>query len=114
MASHTIRLDGVPVKFTCTIGRHRTDIDAGHAHGNGQARGSVLEGALVQRGPLSLWLEHVVDSKTNMRGYWLMWYRSGKPAVSMTPMLDADELAQLGTTLIRVGASNELVDQDGR
>ena len=114
MASHLLRIDGNALRFTCTIGRRHTDITTGHEHGAGKARGSALEAPLVENGPLSLWLEHVVDEKTKERGYWLMWYRAGKPAVSMTPMLNAADLRSVGTTLTRVGkaaSDDELVEQ---
>ena len=103
MASHKIRVDEVAQKYTCVIGRLHTDLDNGFEHGAGQARGSVFETPLVQDGALSLWLEHVVDTKTDERAFWLMWYRAGKPVVSWTPVLDADEVAALGERLAAVG-----------
>lgn len=103
MASHKIRVDERALRFTCVIGKHRTDLDAGHPHGAGEARGSVFPEPLSRQGALTLWLEHVVDTKTDERAFWLMWYRAGKPVVSWTPVLDADEVAALGERLAGVG-----------
>ena len=65
------------LNYTCENAGFKTDITQGHPHGAGQAQGSVYDDALLWSNGWSLWLEYVVDKRTNGQVFWLMWYKPG-------------------------------------
>ncbi len=88
---------GARIPFTCENRGFRTDSASGEPHAPlGSARGSVLTVPLIQVHGFSLWLEHVVESKTNRRCYWLMWYDSrGIPTIPISAVFERADLSEM-------------------
>jgi hypothetical protein len=75
----------------------------GFPHAPGAATvGSVLEGALIDYGDYSLWLEHVLEKDTGAEVYWLMWYDDqGCPTIPLSGVFGRDGLEQMAGRLTR-------------
>jgi hypothetical protein len=95
---HRIRdPQGAPVSYTCENHGFRTNTSAGKPHGPlGTALGNVLSTPLIQGPDYSLWLEHVVETKTGRRCYWLMWYDSrGVPSIPISAVFERSDLSEM-------------------
>lgn len=101
-ADHRIRTaDGRRIPFTCENRRYATDLTEGFPHGpNREARGSVLEGPLFDFGDASIWLEHVIESATGEKCYWLMWYDAeGRPTIPLSGVFGRPDLERAARAL---------------
>ena len=91
-----IDANGNVMNFTCQNAKFKTDINSGHPHGPGNAKGSVFDDHLVQwpdgADIYSLWLEHVVHSTSGHKYYWLMWYKNGIPTIPLSGVFGKAEL----------------------
>jgi len=94
--------------FTCSNARYHTDDTQGHPHGDGNARGSVLDGPVCddKANGVSLWLEYVKDGHGvggwNPDPLWLMWYdMDGNPTISQSATFDLSHLREMIGRFIR-------------
>ncbi|GJD88225.1 hypothetical protein BHAOGJBA_1738 [Methylobacterium hispanicum] len=86
-------IGGAP--YTCENARFMTNLNKGHPHGPGQARGSVFPVPLVHSG-YSLWLEHITDKKEGTEAFWLMWYdQRGAPTIPASGAMWPDQLREM-------------------
>jgi hypothetical protein len=102
--------NGETISYTCENRRYKTNTEKGHPHGSkGEAKGNVLPGPLFDGGSYSLWLEHVVEKKTEKEVFWLMWYRDGVPTIPASGVLNAKNLDTIISNLagVRREALNE-------
>jgi hypothetical protein len=87
---------GNRLEHTCQNRRFRTDIEQGFSRGVRGTRGSVFKKPLIDRDGYSLWLEHVEETETGNKYYWLMWYdQDGKPTIPLSGIFDKDELVEM-------------------
>jgi hypothetical protein len=91
------RLNGIA--YTCSNRRFETDINKGHPHGAGQARGTVFDQPLIG-GSYSLWLEHVVDKYDGRDVFWFMWHdQNGDPTIPLSGVFDAADIREMSSRL---------------
>jgi hypothetical protein len=91
------RLNGQP--FTCSNSKYETNVQKGHAHGTGNASGSVFPHPIVQHG-YSLWLEYVTCKDDGADVFWLMWYDgNGDPTIPLSGVLNADDIQIVSESL---------------
>ncbi|MGD0992539.1 MAG: hypothetical protein ABR998_08715 [Gemmatimonadales bacterium] len=88
--------NGSRLPFSCSNSAYRTNVSAGDRHGRSKTLGSVFAKPLVSAHGYTLWLEHVLESKTGEQLYWLMWYdRLGKPTVPMSSVFGKSDLRKM-------------------
>ena len=88
MIDRRIIKDGKRLDFTFENKGYKTNINNGYPHGNGNAKGSVIESALYKDVDCSLWIEHVVSVKdTSDQCYWFMWYKNGRSTIPLSGII---------------------------
>ena len=105
MIDRRIIKDGKRLDFTFENKGYKTNINNGYPHGNGNAKGSVIESALYKDVDCSLWIEHVVSVKdTSDQCYWFMWYdNSGLSNMAMSSVFGKEELIAIINNIKDIG-----------
>jgi hypothetical protein len=102
---HRIEHNGERLNCTCENWRYKTKTDVGHAHGSYDTLGSVFERPLAEGDGYSLWLEHVTNKdEPSQECYWLMWYRGGRPTISMSGILRRCHIEEIGRRFVSYSA----------
>lgn len=95
---HRIEQGEQPLDYTCENARYKTNIGKGKKHGSHSSCGSVFEEPLagVQGTGYSLWMEHVIEKKTqDDELYWLMWYKNGIPTIPLSGVFRKDDIGNM-------------------
>jgi hypothetical protein len=100
---HRIMQDGERLSYTCENERFKTDTSKPESYSHGiqsTSRGSVFDQPLLESNGYTLWLEHVLDKKTQDSCYWLMWYGpDGISTVPMSSVLSKDDITNMARLL---------------
>lgn len=101
-----IERGGELLDYTCENSKFRTNIQVGETHApHSQTRGSVFREAVVDHVRVdgySLWFEHVVEPKSGVEGYWLIWYLNGRPKNAASAFIDKRDLRRFKDLLSRL------------
>lgn len=83
-----IIINGKQVKFTCENRKFKTNVNKGN-------KGSVTKKPLHDDGVFTMRLEHVIEKKNNNECFWFMWYKNGRPLLTMSSVFEKEDLFQI-------------------